>query len=46
VGRTSEEGLAAKYAAIDPWPAGEELERARAVARQAGLRRFDERWAA
>jgi uncharacterized Fe-S radical SAM superfamily protein PflX len=46
VGQIAGEGLAAKYAEIDRRPAGAELERARAVARQAGLWRFDERWAA
>ena len=46
VGQIAGEGLAAKYAEIDPRPAGEDLERARAVARQAGLWRFDQRWAA
>jgi uncharacterized Fe-S radical SAM superfamily protein PflX len=46
VGQIAGEGLPAKYAEIDRRPASEELERARAAARQAGLWRFDERWAA
>jgi putative pyruvate formate lyase activating enzyme len=46
VGQIAGDGLAAKYAEIDRRPASEELERARAAARQAGLWRFDERWAA
>jgi len=43
VGQIAVDGLPAKYAEIDRRPAGEELERARAAARQAGLWRFDER---
>jgi putative pyruvate formate lyase activating enzyme len=46
VGQIAGDGLAPKYAEIDRRPAGDELERARAAARQAGLWRFDERWAA
>jgi len=46
VGQIAGDGLPAKYAEIDRRPAGEELERAYAAARQAGLWRFDERWAA
>jgi putative pyruvate formate lyase activating enzyme len=46
VGQIAGDGLPAKYAEIDRPPAGEELERARAAARRAGLWRFDERWAA
>ncbi len=46
VGQVAGDGLPAKYAEIDRSPAGEELERAHAAARRAGLWRFDERWAA
>jgi putative pyruvate formate lyase activating enzyme len=46
VGQIAGDGASAKYAEIDRRPAGEELERARAAARNAGLWRFDERWAA
>ncbi len=45
VGQIAGYGLPAKYAEIDRRPAGEELEWAHAAARQAGLWRFDERWA-
>jgi putative pyruvate formate lyase activating enzyme len=43
VGQIAGVGLLAKYAEIDRRPGGEELERARTAARQAGLWRFDER---
>jgi putative pyruvate formate lyase activating enzyme len=46
VGQIAGDGQVAKYAEIDRRPAGDELARARAAARQAGLWRFDERWAA
>ena len=46
VGQIAGDGLPAKYGEIDRRPAGEELERARAAARRAGLWRFDERWVA
>ena len=43
VGQIAGDGIPAKYAEIDRQPAREELERAHAAARQAGLWRFDER---
>jgi putative pyruvate formate lyase activating enzyme len=46
VGQIAGDGLAPKYAEIDRQPARDELERARAAARRAGLWRLDERWAA
>ena len=46
VGQIAGDGLPAKHAEIDRRPASEELEHAREAARQAGLWRFDERWAA
>jgi putative pyruvate formate lyase activating enzyme len=46
VGQIAGDGAPAKYAEIDRRPAGEELKCAHAAARDAGLWRFDERWAA
>jgi hypothetical protein len=46
VGQIAGDGLPAKYGEIDRRPPGEDLDRARAAARQAGLWRLDERWAA
>ncbi|MBV8266331.1 MAG: hypothetical protein JO252_08405, partial [Planctomycetaceae bacterium] len=43
VGQIARDGVAAKYAELDRRPAEEELERAYAAARRAGLWRFDER---
>jgi hypothetical protein len=45
VGRIAGEGVVATDAEIDPRAAGEQFERARAVARQGGPWRFDEPWA-
>jgi putative pyruvate formate lyase activating enzyme len=46
VGQIARDGVAAKYTEIDRRPARDELDRAFAAARRAGLWRFDERWAA
>jgi putative pyruvate formate lyase activating enzyme len=45
VGQIARDGIVAKYAEINRHPADEELGRAYAAARRAGLWRFDERWA-
>ena len=46
VGQIARDGIAAKYTEIDRRPEPDELERAVAAARRAGLWRFDPRWAA
>jgi putative pyruvate formate lyase activating enzyme len=46
VGQIARDGIAAKYAEIDRRPQRDEMEWAFSAARQAGLWRFDERWAA